>query len=741
MTFFDFLGGDRLVLNVLLLTFCFVFLSALIKNKYLKLFFAILAAVIIALQITSLYLIQSLVNYNFIIHMNSRDVFSILHLYDVGLMLFLAFLFVFLIVLFYKVSGGIVRWLKQKPAQRRKIFKGIFIALFFLSLVGMSTRKGVFPKTGELIRLFSYDNNASYAENIKALGLQKTIAISDLEVTSKNNKNIIILSLESFEKGYLSPKMAHLTPNLRKLKNSEDWSFIEINENEGSKWTSGSLYTTLTGYPAFFGGEHNHLFYYLYNSKILSVFNILNKLNHKNIYMVNDSKFSGTEDMLNALGVDEIIDEVTLGEKVMDKDLFETAKKVVTKHQKKGQKYTLYLSTLSTHNPHGIYDSRMEAFVKPQKSDIEFMASAVDFMIEDFLAFLEKNNYLKNTQIYILPDHLKHGSSEMFKGTGKRGLYLLTNVPKEKIKEKKHQNLYQLDLPKLILDLAEIKHNHTFLSEQISGDKNEFIKNHLSELTKLNISGFSNVTDQEPLIPELSKDYEKFKKDTMRFIAHGGGAIDNNMYTNSLEALNLSYKKGFRLFELDFRKTTDGKIVAVHEWEQWAGFTNSLTEGSVSYQDFMSLKILGTYSPLDMEMVNAWFSEHKDAILVTDKINTPKEFSGKFHFKDRLRMELFTWEAVEEAIANNIIPVVSENLVFALGETAGEKLKEYGIQYVAMSRYKLRNERAVFQNLKKNGIKVYAYHINSAIDKDEEYAVKYEMDYYYGIYSDNWSFE
>jgi glycerophosphoryl diester phosphodiesterase len=34
-------------------------------------------------------------------------------------------------------------------------------------------------------------------------------------------------------------------------------------------------------------------------------------------------------------------------------------------------------------------------------------------------------------------------------------------------------------------------------------------------------------------------------------IAHAGGAINQQTYTNSLEALNANYAKGFRFFEID----------------------------------------------------------------------------------------------------------------------------------------------------------------------------------------------
>jgi hypothetical protein len=44
------------------------------------------------------------------------------------------------------------------------------------------------------------------------------------------------------------------------------------------------------------------------------------------------------------------------------------------------------------------------------------------------------------------------------------------------------------------------------------------------------------------------------------FIAHAGGAIGHYTYTNSLEALNSNYEKGFRFFEIDLSWTSDGDL-------------------------------------------------------------------------------------------------------------------------------------------------------------------------------------
>jgi arylsulfatase A-like enzyme len=51
------------------------------------------------------------------------------------------------------------------------------------------------------------------------------------------------------------------------------------------------------------------------------------------------------------------------------------------------------------------------------------------------------------------------------------------------------------------------------------------------------------------------------------FVAHAGGGIKGRSYTNSLEALDENYRRGFRFFELDFNWTSDNQLVCIHDWE------------------------------------------------------------------------------------------------------------------------------------------------------------------------------
>jgi len=228
------------------------------------------------------------------------------------------------------------------------------------------------------------------------------------------------------------------------------------------------------------------------------------------------------------------------------------------------------------------------------------------------------------------------------------------------------------------------------------------------------------------------------------FIAHAGGAIDGNIYTNCLEALDLSYSKGCKLFELDLVLTTDGKIVAQHD-------PPGITEA-----EFISRLILDKYTPMNMEAINRWFQNHPDALLVTDKINDPQRIFDEFLFRNRVIMELFSWEAVDKAIELGIKPMVSENLIFGWSGKAMEMeiipfelkiapnieqiLEDKKIEYICMSRvYGIPGNEKFLRRLKEKGIKNYVFHLEQPVNGQpaEEYVWNYEMNFCYGMYAND----
>lgn len=249
------------------------------------------------------------------------------------------------------------------------------------------------------------------------------------------------------------------------------------------------------------------------------------------------------------------------------------------------------------------------------------------------------------------------------------------------------------------------------------------------------IKPFSN---EEELIVSLVS----YSKDKSRFIAHAGGEIDGHKYTNSLEALDYSYNQGFRLFELDIIKTLDDSYVAAHDWGKWKRITKYTGDIPPNKDEFLQQKIFNKYTPMDMRIINQWFSENNDAILVTDKVNLPSDFSKKFVDKNRLMMELFSWEQVLNGLQAKILSAMpTGNLLKKITGDKVKYLKGLGIKHVAMSQNLLITEEQLIIDIQKAGIKIYAFHINAKKKKGEKYITCNKRKYFHGIYANTWDFD
>ena len=221
----------------------------------------------------------------------------------------------------------------------------------------------------------------------------------------------------------------------------------------------------------------------------------------------------------------------------------------------------------------------------------------------------------------------------------------------------------------------------------------------------------------------------------LRFIAHAGGRIEGMNYTNSLEALNNSYKNGFRLFELDIIETSDGEFVAAHDWKHWKTMVGypEIDNKPVSMREFKKYKIANLTS-LGMNEINNWFLEHKDAILVTDKVNFPRKFSNIFIDKQRLMMELFTLEAVKEGLDANIFAAMPNGGLWQ--EIKKDKNLIKKIEYIAAS-----HQNPYIPEIKEFNIKVYAFHLNHFGEKNQEIDfLCNKQDMFFGFYADDTNF-
>lgn len=126
------------------------------------------------------------------------------------------------------------------------------------------------------------------------------------------------------------------------------------------------------------------------------------------------------------------------------------------------------------------------------------------------------------------------------------------------------------------------------------------------------------------------------------FIAHAGGGIESLTYTNSLEAVNSSLLNGFKAIELDLIKSSDGVLIAGHDWKHFKTIIGHRDVDDIPMDslDIKDYKIHNKYTILTGADISKLLSDNPDLILFTDKSN---DFSliKKLGFNSRVYVEVF----------------------------------------------------------------------------------------------------
>ncbi len=869
---------------LILFIWILAFILLITSNKKLAILLGAIGAFLMVVELSSVIFSNALFDYKYYVHLNFNNATKMSGAFLKQSIIIVLCFFIFLTGLFYSF----------KLLNVKLKFKKLIALLTFVVCTGfMSVDEGVIKNIYEISSIH-FAKNKAFEDSLNELGLEDYV--HKINTESKSGKNIILIMLESYEASFLSDKLAHLSTNTRQL--AEEMNYYNMKPAGGSDFTIGAVYTYLTGFPCFFKNHGNDVFGNSIEIKVNSISNALKKAGYEQRYLLGNPDFGGTRKMSNLLEVD-IRSEEDYDPKykldywgLHDIDLFELAKKEILELSSKNEPYAFYLSTINTHAHDGIFDSRALKEIPIQKSQLELMAGSLDLLLGRFVKFLKEEGVLENTALYIVPDHLLMGNSARVISDfeEERNLFLITNTSPDSYAME--EDIYQIDMPRIILEGAEIETNLKFLADKIQGDKGKFIKENKLKLTQLNESSLTafdskkqsqtdglelakskdvvsitsvpwtadNVGKESSLFvgekeykagrgvnllvydeatnaydheiydtyeqknqidsllnrltflienkqyflamihdsagDEMVSYFPKFKKigleklgrvpnrkayiavsncgisselskrrvlevklpfkpfkssrtreeiqrqanDPNRFIAHAGGIIEGKTYTNSLEALNASYKKGFRLFELDIIKTSDGEFVAAHDWENWQKRTGYMGKTPVDLATFKKHKFDG-FTTLGMDDINKWFSDHPDAILVTDKVKNAKGFAAKFVDKNRLMMELFSWNEFEEAQKVGIkAPIATEVLWAGLGGDKLKALQNRKVKHLAVSRRTIDKNKEHFKEILEAGIKVYGFHVNFDDLKDEAFMAREAFDYCYGMYADDWRF-
>lgn len=106
----------------------------------------------------------------------------------------------------------------------------------------------------------------------------------------------------------------------------------------------------------------------------------------------------------------------------------------------------------------------------------------------------------------------------------------------------------------------------------------------------------------------------------VRRVAHAGGGIRHQTYTNSLEALNHNFLKGFRYFELDFSFTSDDRLICLHDWKkafrQSFGFETDKIMTLKEFEDLVEKQ--SRLHKCTLDSLADWMRKHPQAVIVTD---------------------------------------------------------------------------------------------------------------------------
>ena len=221
-----------------------------------------------------------------------------------------------------------------------------------------------------------------------------------------------------------------------------------------------------------------------------------------------------------------------------------------------------------------------------------------------------------------------------------------------------------------------------------------------------------------------------------RYIAHAGGQIDGRRYTNSREALDMAYENGLRLFEFDLIKTSDGRLVAAHDWDWWRNATGS-TATEPTHREFKELLLFEAYQTLDLHDLDRWFAEHADSYLVTDKVTDFRELVDGFAHNSRLIVEVFSVDDFRRARDEGVRhPMLS--LGAALGNDGEDKiialLQAEPVKFAAVSKKDLWRTKQMLAAMRRNEACVYVF-----TSSEPGYMREKFENVVYGAYTDSWN--
>lgn len=409
-------------------------------------------------------------------------------------------IFYAILIFIFIIIAGIIDMKLQKNNQRNSlhfILKHkikISIIFFIISLVFLNQKL-------HIIEMINYVINKSYSNFY-----EKYFVTPNILKAPKHKRNLIYILVESLESTYDNENYpnairggdnSNLIPNLSYLSkiytNFSDTSSIGgFTQLYFTDWTMAGLLSESCGIPLRLPiGRNSFTFNKNFAKNAICLSDILHNNGYKQVaIMGQDASFAGTRNFFTSHNV-EVRDLIYYKEHNLlpknywvnwgmeDSKVFKFSKDFLSKIDNKTP-FALYISTLNTHTPYGYSDANCKIHNDSYTNAI----SCSDKEIYDFIEWVKKQSFYKNTTIVVLGDHLSMNLS-YFKPHTKRKVFDLfinpawKNLPNKVIKNRQfsHFDMFPTMLSSLGFEVRKaglgvnLTTGDKTLLEQIGKDK------------------------------------------------------------------------------------------------------------------------------------------------------------------------------------------------------------------------------------------------------------------------------
>lgn len=238
-----------------------------------------------------------------------------------------------------------------------------------------------------------------------------------VKVVPVKPQNLVLIYVESLEDSYKSPALfgKNLLSSLDGLSGN---SFASYKTAPGSWWTIAGITATQCGVPlksvSLYGGNDQGEKIKTFLPNAICLGDILHEAGYRNVYFGGDAlAFAGKGMFFQDHHYDEVYGREELKGNLKDTemnywglyddDLFRLVKAKLIQLHAQQQPFNITLTTIDTHGPGGHYSKYCKA---RGVKDFEGIVECTSNQVTEFVNFMSKHGYLKDTKVIILGDHL-----------------------------------------------------------------------------------------------------------------------------------------------------------------------------------------------------------------------------------------------------------------------------------------------------------------------------------------------